>query len=144
MIGLSLSVTPSELGVALGIAFTDRLGTVANAIIANRIKTMRLTGCPPISSMRVQPKLLALVAFLACATMENDRPSSSCLTKGNSKGVPRFPVWNEFGRIVLVPALQQFLSREFMLARRGGRKRMRCCVRRVAGVAGRTIRSFPR
>src|SRR3981081_260344 len=44
MIGLSLSVTPSELGVALGIAFTDRLGAVANAIIANPIKTMRLTG----------------------------------------------------------------------------------------------------
>ena len=44
MMGLSLSVMPSELGVAFGIAFTDRLGAVANAIIANPIKTMRLTG----------------------------------------------------------------------------------------------------
>jgi hypothetical protein len=58
MIGLSLSITPSELGVALGIAFTDRLGAVTNAIIANPIKTMRLTGCPPYSSMRVQLKRL--------------------------------------------------------------------------------------
>jgi hypothetical protein len=47
MIVLSLSVMPSELGVALGIAFTDRLGAVTNAIIANPIKTMRLTWCPP-------------------------------------------------------------------------------------------------
>ena len=66
MIGLSLSVTPSELGVALGIAFTDRLGAVANAIIANPIKTMRLTGMSSCFLDGVQPKLLALVFLFAC------------------------------------------------------------------------------